>query len=182
MKVHKEQLIIIVVATILLGGFAVLRYIPLSGRTKAIKAARADYDIAQQKIREQARQLPLFNAEMERCVKLVGNYDERIPVDRRFAMLCNEIADVMNKCNLSDQLIQPGKETAGKDINSIELYVECAGRLSKIFEFFKSIEQFERVIRVESIQMLSKQDSDVINVKADAIVYYRPKETADGVE
>ena len=79
----------------------------------------------------------------------------------------------MNKHDLSGQLIRPGREIVGKEISSIPITINCSGQLSNIFEFFRSIESFSRVIRIDNLKMQSKIDESIVNVNAVAIVYYR---------
>jgi Tfp pilus assembly protein PilO len=174
-NIDKQQIIIIVVAVISLGGFGVLRYLPLASKTRSIKAARAQFQIGDEQVKTQARQLPILNARIEQVKQQIGDYNRKIPVGRRFATLYDEITAVMKKHDLSEQLIQPGSETVGEEISSIPISINCSGRLKDVFEFFRSIESFDRVIRIENFEMKSELDQDIVAVKADAIVYYRQK-------
>jgi Tfp pilus assembly protein PilO len=178
-NIDNQQIIIIVVAIISIGGFGVLRYLPLASKTKSIKAARAEFHSGDDDVKTQARQLPILIARMERTKKQIGNYDRKIPFGRRFATLYDEIADVMKKHNLSEQLIQPGSEVVGTEIASIPISINCSGRLEEVFEFFRSIESFERVIRIENLEMKSELDQDIVDVKAAAVVYYRQRPIAE---
>lgn len=171
--IDKHQIIIIVVAVISLGGFAVLRYTPLAAKTESIKAARAQYQAGDEQVRTQARKLPIINAKIEKLKLQIGDYESKIPSGRRFAALYDEIAAVMSKHNLSSQSIQPGRETVGKEISSVPISISCSGLLSDVFEFFRSIESFDRLIRIENLQMQSKLNQSIVGVKAVAIVYYR---------
>jgi len=177
-NIDKQQIIIIVVAVISLGGFGVLRYLPLASKTRSIKTAREQFQTGDEQVKIQARQLPVLNARIEQVKQQVGDYDNKIPFGRRFASLYDEIAAVMKKHNLSEQLIQPGSETVGQEISSIPISIKCSGRLKDVFEFFRSIESFERVIRIEKLEMKSELDQDIVAVKAGAIVYYRQKSSA----
>ena len=111
---------------------------------------------------------------MDMTVEKVGKFSENIPSSRKFALLYDEITEIMKKHNLTEQLIQPGKETEGRNITSIPISIQCSGKLEDIFEFFKSIESFDRLIRIEKLEMVNKTDGDTIKMKADAKVYYRP--------
>jgi Tfp pilus assembly protein PilO len=172
-NIDKHQIIIIVVAVISLGGFAVLRYIPLADKTESIKAARVQYQAGDEQVRTQARKLPIINAKIEKVKLQIGDYKSKIPSGRRLDMLYYEISAVMSKHNLSEQSIRPGRETAGKEISSIPISISCSGQLSDVFEFFRSIESFDRLIRIENLQMQSKLNQSIVGVKAVAIVYYR---------
>jgi Tfp pilus assembly protein PilO len=172
-NIDKQQIVIIIIAVVSLGGFGVLRYLPLAGKTRAIKAARAQFQEGDLEVKNQARQIPVLNAKMEQIKSRIGDYDRKVPSGREFASLYDDIADIMKKHNLSDQLIQPGSEKVGKNISSIPISIECSGNLKDVFGFFRSIESFDRHIRIESLEMTSEIERDVIDVKAGAIVYYR---------
>lgn len=178
-NIEKQQIIIIVVAVISIGGFGVLRYLPLAGKTRAIKAAREQFQDGDLDVKIQARQIPILNAKMEQIKLRVGDYDSKIPFGREFASLYDDIAAVMGKHNLSDQLIQPFGETVGKDVISIPIGLECSGRLSDVFGFFRSIESFDRLIRIEKLEMSSEPEQDVISIKANAVVYYRNESSVE---
>jgi Tfp pilus assembly protein PilO len=178
-NIDKQQIIIIIVAVITIGGFGVLRYLPLAGKTRAIKAARVQFQNGDQEVKNQARQIPILNAKMEQIKSKIGDYDRKVPSGREFALLYDEITDVMKKHNLSDQLIQPGSESVGNEMSSIPITIECSGNLKDIFGFFRSIESLNRLIRIESLDMKSKIDQDVIEVKAGAVVFYRNEYGSD---
>ena len=172
-NIDKQQIIIIVVAVISIGGFGVLRYLPLASKTREIKAARTEFLNGDEQVKKQARQLPVLNAKIDKLKEKIGDYDKKIPHGRRFASLYDEIAAVMNKHNLTEQLIQPGVEISGPEISTIPIVLNCSGSLNDIFEFFRSIELFDRLIRIENLEMKSESDQDIVSVKADALVYYR---------
>lgn len=178
-KIEKQQLIIIIVAVISLGAFGLLRYFPLANKTRTLKAARIKYQTGDERIKRQARDLPVLNAKMERYRAVVGNYENKIPTARNFASLYDEIGNIMKKHDLTDQLIQPANETVGNFIACIPISIECTGKLKNIFEFFKSLEKLERLIRIEKLELISKLEEDTVTVKASAKVYYRPAEGQD---
>ena len=104
----------------------------------------------------------------------LANYDKRIPENREFALLWRQIADVMNEHDLKDQLVQPAVEIPGAELNCIPITIRCSGRMEQIFEFLKSMEKFERVIRIEHFKL--ENDVDLrgwLRMNAEANVYYR---------
>ena len=106
-------------------------------------------------------------------VKL-ADYDLRIPPDRRFADLWHRMAEAMNRHNLQDQVVQPGTETTGQIVGSIPIKLQCSGTLEQIFEFLKSLTEFERLIRIEELQLQNDADySGWIKLDATARVYYQ---------
>jgi len=181
MKILKnQQLLIIIGAVVMIGGFGLLRYFPLARKHRLIKAERVDYHQGNELIKQQARQLPILNAKMDMTLKKVGKFSDNVPSSRKFALLCDEIAEVMKRHNLTEQLIEPSSEVVGEKITCIPISIQCVGELDEIFAFFKSIESFDRLIRVENLEMKKKTNEDLITMRASAKVYYRPD--ADGNE
>jgi len=83
----------------------------------------------------------------------------------------------MNKQNLKEQLVQPGSEIQSAEVNCIPINIECSGSLKQIFELFKSLNNFERLIRIESIRLINDKDFvGPLKMKVQASVYYRPTE------
>jgi len=173
LKFQKEQLIILITASVLLGGFALLRFIPLAGHARSVRTAKAESELQRKHLEEYRKKLPVLKKKIEKYQIKVGDFDAKIPVDRKFASLCNKITDLMNEYKLQNQLIQPGKEIIGENVNSVKLDINCSGKLRQVFGFFKAIENLERVVRIDNLDMKSETDFDIISVKANAIVYYR---------
>ena len=108
---------------------------------------------------------------------VAGDFDRKIPKNRNFADLWDQIAKVMNRHNLQEQLVQPGTEIKGDELNCIPISIQCTGSHSQIFEFFKSLQKFDRLIRVESVTLTNDSDfTGRVKMDADANVYYQ----ADG--
>ena len=146
---QRQQLIIIVLAAALISGFAMFLYYPLLRQTKAVKQADAAQSSSAAKADARKRQLPLLRKQTEELEHRLQNFDQRLPASREFAGLWQQIAEVMNEHNLKDQLVQPGNEIQGPQLNCIPISIRCSGRGEQIFEFLKSLQKFERFIRVE---------------------------------
>jgi Tfp pilus assembly protein PilO len=102
-------------------------------------------------------------------------------LSRDFAGLWQQIAEVMNKHNLKDQIVQPGTEIHGQTLNCIPISMKCSGSLDQIFGFFQSLNDFERLIRVEQIKILNDSDfAGQLELDVKASVYYRNQTQAKG--
>ena len=170
----RQQLIILGLAVSIIAGFAVFLYYPLAKQARVVKQADAAQSAAAARADTRNRRLPTLREKAETLQRKLHNYDKKIPQNRRFATLWQEIADVMNEHNLKDQLVQPGPEIEGTELNCIPISIQCSGRLNQIFEFLKSLQQLERVIRIEQFQLLNDRDfTGQLKMNAEANVYYK---------
>jgi len=171
---QRQQIIIIVLVGALISGFAMFLYYPLAKQTKVVEQADAAQSSSAAKADARKQQLPLLRKKTEALARELQNFDKRLPASREFAVLWRQIADVMNKHDLKDQLVQPGNEIQGPQLNCIPISIRCSGRGGQIFEFLKSLESFERVIRIENFQLENDRDfTGWLKMNAEANVYYR---------
>ena len=178
---EKQQLIILALVAVAVIGFASLRYYPLARQTRAIRQTTAQQSNMIAATEEQARKLPQLRAKVDRLRQVAGTYDTRIPLSRDFAGLWQQIAEVMNKHDLKDQIVQPETEIHGQTLNCIPISMECSGSLDQIFGFFQSLDDFERLIRVKQIKIINDQDfAGRLKLDVKASVYYRNQTQAKG--
>ena len=170
----KQQLIIIGLGIAIIAGFGILRYYPLARTAKDVKQAQTLQLAAITQAESQSRQLPIIREQIKKIQAEVGEYDEKIPTSRDLAVFWQEIADIMNRFNLKDQLVQPGTETHDQDLACIPINIQCSGNIEQIFAFFNSLQKIKRVIRIEQLQLDNDQNlTGLLNAKAKANVYYR---------
>lgn len=180
---ERQQLIIVVLAVVIVSGFVFFCYIPLAKETQAIRNTQHHHLEENLKVKSQAQQLPIMVSKTEILSEKVGNFEHKIPGVREFGSLCDRIAAVMVQCGLKDQVIQPQKEVAGKDICRIPINMQCSGNLREVFLFFKALEDFERVIRIENLSLVGdSKGQGQIKVMANANVYYRPSGSSYSAE
>ncbi len=171
---ERKQIQIIGIAAAIIVGFAVLRFYPLARRMTDIRQVRAAQDIAVGQVREYSIGIPVLRKQVGELRVSLTDYARRIPPGRQFADLWRRIADVMNEHNLQDQIVQPGSETTGPTVGCIPITIQCSGTLEQVFEFLKSLSDFERVIRIDKLQLLNDAEfSGRIKLIADAKVYYQ---------
>lgn len=177
---EKQQLIIIGLAVVIVFGFVFFRYIPLARRTQEINQSKLRHSQETLEVRDQSQRLPIIISKMEQLKGKIGDFDRKIPVVHEFGSLWDQIAAVMSKCGLKEQLIQPQKEVKGSEICLIPINMQCSGNFEEIFAFFQSLEDFERVIRIESLSMSGsdfENGGGDVKLTANANVYYRPVST-----
>lgn len=174
---EKQQLIIVGVAAMLFLGFAVFRYYPLAKQKRRIERTNHEQILAVTKAKTCSLQLPFLRRHIAAIKERTKDYEVKIPKDRQFAELWQQFASVMNKHNLKDQLVQPGTEIQGQKINRIPMTVECTGSLNQVFELFRSLQNFDRLIRIENMKLINNKDfAGPLKMEVQASVYYRDEE------
>jgi Tfp pilus assembly protein PilO len=169
-----KQLVIFGVGIALILGVGFFRCKPLLARTKQLKITKSNQISENAYIRKQTMQLPIVGEKMKKLRSEIGEYYNRIPRNRNFAPLWEQIAAMMKSLSLKDQLIQPDKEVLGSEINSISITIKCSGSFSQLFEFFQLMENFERVVRIEQLKLTnSLTDPGLVTMDAKAKIYYQ---------
>lgn len=171
---EKQQLIIVSVFILLVIGFAVFGYVPLSRKISDVREDRAVKHSLQQELNAKLDRIPELQEEIERLRGKVGYYDEKIPADRDFGSFLQHVTKVMDRHGLDKQLVQPGSEVSlGKELRCIPVTMQCTGSLEKVFEFLCSIEQSMRIIRIESLELSNIDFGGEVRMIAGAKVFYR---------
>ena len=122
-------------------------------------------------------------------VRFGGNFDPRTPL--RIVVTPAEITtklkkvaprtisalfetELMNKYGLKKQVVNPNVEIQTNDLNCIPVTIQCDGQLSQIFEFFKSLQRLDRIVRIEQITLVNdKNFNGQISMQTKAFIYYK---------
>jgi Tfp pilus assembly protein PilO len=171
---ERQQIAIFVIVGAMVSGFVLFRYLPLQKRIKAVEQARAAQTLAIAKASAEIRQVPALIGQLLKLQRTVGNYEANVPRQRALGVFLQQIANLMNENALREQLIQPGKEVEGEELNCIPVNIQCKGRLKQIFEFFKSLQVLDRLVRIEQIKLVNDGDfSGEAGMQTKAVIYYR---------
>ncbi len=139
-----------------------------------IRRTRDQQVSALAQVRQYTMGIPALRRQADDLRVKLADYDRRIPPDRQFANLWHRMAEVMDKHNLQEQVVQPGAETTSQIVGCIPITIQCSGTLEQIFEFLKSLADFERLIRIEELQLQNDAEySGQIKLSAAAKVYYQ---------
>jgi Tfp pilus assembly protein PilO len=158
----------------MVGGFVMFSYLPLRRETEFIRQAYASQKLAISKALDESRQIPAAREQLFGLQASVGNYERQIPAQRELGEFLQKIADLMDEHNLKGQMIQPGKEIRTGDLNCIPVNMQCKGRLSQIFEFYKSVQGLDRLVRIERVKLVNDGDfGGEVTVQTNAVIYYR---------
>lgn len=171
---EKKQVQIIVIAAVIIVGFTVLRFYPLARRMAKIRRTRGEQVAAVTQVRQYTLGIPALRRQAADLRVQLADYDRRIPGDRQFADLYHQMAEAMSRHNLQDRIVQPGAETTGQSVGCIPITIQCSGTLDQTFEFLKSLADFDRLIRIEELQLQNDAEySGLIKLNAAAKVYYQ---------
>ena len=174
MKLDKQQFIILGLSAVMLCGFGVFQYIPMVRQKHAILEGMAQQDQLSEKICSQSALLPELKQREKQLQEKLIPFTKKVPQTRQFSQLWQQIADVMNECKLTDQLVQPGKELKSDQLCSIPLTLECRGSLKQLFAFFQAMEDMDRLIRFEEVKFENDSDFNaLVKLNAKANVYYQ---------
>ncbi len=181
MKLDKQQLIILGLSAVILCGFGIFQYIPVIRQRHALSDRMTQQDQLSEAICLQSVLLPELKQQEKQLQKELTPFFKKVPQGRHFAQLWQQIADVMNECKLTDQLVQPGEELKSDSLCSIPLTFECQGSLKQLFAFFQAMENMDRLIRFEEVKFENDSDFNaVVKLNAKANVYYQPDSRDNG--
>ena len=150
---ERQQLVICVVAGVMVGGFVLFRYLPLHKKKKAIEQAKTAQMLAAVKALTENRELPVLKEQLVKLQEEVGDYEANVPAKRSLGEFLQRIAKLMNKHNLKEQLVQPGKEIESGELRCVPVSMQGKGRLKQIFEFYKSLQGLDRMVRIEQVKL-----------------------------
>jgi Tfp pilus assembly protein PilO len=174
MRCEKQQLGIFAAVIVMIAVFALLQYQPLRSRALAVEQIKAVQLSAGTKTETQIKNLPALRAQLEEMQAKVGNYNAKVPDERRLGIFLQEIAEVMNKHNLREQMVQPDSETQAGNVSCIPVRMQCSGTLQQIFEFLRSLQTVERLVRIEQVQLKNDQNmSGIVTMAVRGNIYYR---------
>jgi type IV pilus assembly protein PilO len=171
---RKQQVVILVMAALLVAGFVFFACLPLCRKLKVVRQARATQRLMVARAATEERQLPLLKEQLAKMTSAVGNYEARVPANRDLGAFLQQIANLMSRQKLTEQVVAPGQEVKTDDLNCIPVSMQCKGKLAQLFEFYKELQKLERLVSIESVKLAN--DSDLtghVTMQTKAVVYYR---------
>jgi Tfp pilus assembly protein PilO len=171
---ERQQIVIFIVAAAMVCGFVLLRFLPLRREAKFLEEAYASQMLAITRASDEIRQIPAMREQLQSLKIAVGNYERQIPPQRELGEFLQRIANLMDENNLKGQIVQPGQEIKAGGLNCIPISMQCRGRLSQMFEFYKRVQELDRLVRVEHIKLVNDDDfSGEVIMQTNAVIYYR---------
>lgn len=175
---ERQQIVICVIAVTMIGGFVLFRYLPLKRRIKAVEQSKNAQELVIVKSSADKGQLPVLKEHLLKLQQEIVHYELNVPDRRELGEFLQRIAHLMNKHNLKEQLVQPGEELKLGQLHCVPVDVQCKGRLEQIFEFYKSLQGLDRLVRVEQVKLENDRDfNGEVSVKTKTIIYYSAETT-----
>ncbi|MGB2809187.1 MAG: type 4a pilus biogenesis protein PilO [Sedimentisphaerales bacterium] len=173
---ERRQIAICIAAGAIVAAFMLFRYLPLRQRIKTAEREKTAQTLAINKALMERVQLLVIKEQLLNLQTTVGNYKANIPAQNDFGVFLQQIADLMGKHNLREQVIAPGKEIAVKGLNCIPVDMQCKGTLAQVFEFQKQMQRLDRLVRIEHIKLANDSDfTGDVSLQTKVVIYYRPQ-------
>ena len=171
---EKRQIVIFCLAGVMVSGFVLLRYLPLQKKVKIVRQAIDAQKSVISRAEDEKAQLPALKEQLLNLQKTMQKYQINVPAGRDWGVFLQRIAELMNKCNLKEQQIQPGDEIRADGLNCIPVSIQCKGRLKQIFEFYRALQSLERVVRIERVELVNSNEfTGELSMQTRADIYYR---------
>jgi hypothetical protein len=88
-----------------------------------------------------------------------------------------KLPELANQCRLTDQLVQPGQPIETEQLGTIPLTLACSGTTQDIYAFFRTIEQWDRLIRFEQVELSNDNTfGGCVKLIAKARLYYQAEQ------
>jgi Tfp pilus assembly protein PilO len=175
MKVIGKKQILFLSAVVLAGVVLILfGYIPIVWQKYVIRRALERQSLTVEQVQDSIRQAAIFEKQIAELEPQVGRFERCVPQDAQFASLWRQIADLITTHDLQNQQVRPGEEIRYEDFNVVSLDIQCTGTLPKIFDFVRSLEQMDRLIRIEQMELINDKNlSGQLTFSAKAEAFYR---------
>lgn len=171
---ERQQMVISAAAAVMICGFVLLRYLPLQRKMSSLRQAHTAQMLAISKTSAESKQMPAIKEQLQQLRTEIENYERRVPAQRELGEFLQKIANLMNECNLQGQVIQLGEEIKAGELSCIPVNMQCKGRLSQIFEFYRCVQGLDRLVRIEHVKLVNDGDfSGEVSMQTDAVIYYR---------
>jgi len=156
--------------------FVLFSYLPLRQRVKTVELTKTAQTLAISKASMERVKLSAIKEQLLKLKRTVENYKVSIPAKRDLGLFLQQIAELMSKHNLKEQVIAPGKKIVVKELSCIPVDMQCKGTLAQVFEFHKQMQRLDRLIRIEQVKLTNDNDfSGEVNMQTKVVIYYKPK-------
>ena len=171
---RKKKMTILVLMVAVAVALGAVQYVPIHRQEEELSRTLKAQSLTMDQIREKCGLLPTLHRQVLDLESCAAEYDRRLPPKKQFAQLWQEIAEIMDRNQLTDQLVRPGSEVCEDGLCMIPLQIECRGTLKQMFQFLQELEQFKRLVRIENIQLENDRElSGRLSFHAQAEVYYQ---------
>ena len=176
MVLNKKQIWVVFISIIVMIVFVFCGCLPLKHKAELLQVRNKEMsDLVTQRLVE-IQQIPSMRLRVNELKLKVGDFDDRIPNNRNLGDFLNNVTDIMQSCNLKEQLVQPAAEIIEGDMYCIPIELNCKGSLEDMFGFFKSLKSYGRLMRIKKIEFDSSDKLDgQVKMVTKGLIYYQPK-------
>ncbi len=173
---RKRQAWLYAIAMLFCADFVFYGYMPSHNRLRSLREA----GIQQQRLIEtaaaQSQELPALKARLTSVEQVVEHYESYVPQEGSLGLFLQEIARIMTKHQLADQVVVPSTEVEAEGVGCIPVRVNCRGSLKDIFGFFHDFQSMDRLVRIEKVTLQNDREfTGRVSMDADAVIFYRPQ-------
>ncbi len=171
---NRKQIAILAVAATTVAAFFGGLYLPMARKLSSIRNEQRQYGLEAAQLSANTSHLPALSDQLVAIKAKVGDFSARIPKERQLGEFMQSVSSIMNESDLRNQLVQPGEAVKSKDIHCIPVDIKCEGTLSQVFRLLRSLEDIERTIRFENVELTTDRTfSGTVNLHARVYIYYK---------
>jgi Tfp pilus assembly protein PilO len=174
LSIDRKQFVMSIAVIALAIAFVLFQFMPLNKKAKTLKAANINLITENTAVLAKQKALPRLYEEIKQVEEQIGNFDEKIPVGRSHGSFLQKLTLIMEQQGLEELMVQPGIEVKIENQFCIPVKVNCKGELIQIFNFFKALEKFERIIQIEEVSLAGDDKFDgSVKMQAMVNIFYR---------
>jgi Tfp pilus assembly protein PilO len=170
----RKQVLVLIVTVMLVADFVLFGYLPSRRRMKSVKQAKTKQMQIIAKASSESRQLPDLKQQLQKLQNTVADFKLNVPTQRDIGIFLQQIVNLMTECDLTEQLVAPGKELKADGLNCIPVDMKCKGKLAQIFRFYQRLQKSGRLVRIERIKLTNDTNlTGDVTMQTQAVIYYR---------
>lgn len=171
---RNKQVIPLIAAGLLVCGFIFLRILPSHIRSKFLEQKRMDQEIFINNSYSAIGEMPKLQEKLKDLREQLYDYNLKIPEQADIGQFLAQIASLMDRHRLTEQMIEPQKEIRTEQFNCIAVTMKCRGKLDNIRQYFQSLQKLDRAIRIEKFKLSNDRDlTGLVTMETEAVIYYR---------
>lgn len=169
----KKQIVVFAAAGLCVCGFVFLHYLPLRDKAELLKKQQSLQQAVIDSATAKALQLPGIEGTLEKFKAEVSDYGLKIPDKADLGEFVGKIASLMDKHQLTEQMIEPREKIETARLSCIPVTMKCKGRLTQIRQFYQSLQGLDRTVRIEKFKLANDRElTGVVSMETEAVIYY----------
>jgi Tfp pilus assembly protein PilO len=175
MKYAEKKQILFLIMTALCGVAMILfGYFPIAWQKRIVRRTLQQQSLTAEQVRNSVEQSVFLERRIAELEPMARRFEQYVPQTSGFASFWQQIAELMTSHDLQNQQVRPGVESRYDDFNVVSLDIQGSGTLPKIFDFVRSLEQMDRLVRIEQMELTNDKDmTGQLTFSAKAQVFYR---------